>query len=236
MAEHHAERAAAAVDVVIPVRNAARHLPAAIRSVLAQAPPPAQVIVVDDASTDASAAAAAAFGPAVRLLRRAERGGVSAARNDGIAAASAPLIAFLDADDLWTEDSLQARRAALDAAPRLDAAFGLVRQFLCDSLPPERRDRIRCPDAPQRGYLVGGMLARREVFARFGGFDPGLRAAQFVDWLAAARSGGLAVAMIDRVVLLRRLHGENLGLRHPELRGEYLQVVRRHLARGRRDP
>ena len=77
---------------------------------------------------------------------------------------------------------------------------------------------------------------RREVFARFGGFDPRLRAAQFVDWLAAARSGGLAVAMIDRVVLLRRLHGENLGLLHPELRGEYLEVVRRHLGRGRRAP
>jgi glycosyltransferase involved in cell wall biosynthesis len=233
LAERGPERDVAAVDVVIPVHDMARHLPAAILSVLGQQPPPAQVIVVDDASTDGSAAAAAAFGPRVRLLRRAVRGGVSAARNDGIRAASAPLLGFLDADDLWAEGSLQSRRAALAAQPRLDAVFGLVRQFLCESLPAERRERIRCPATPQRGYLIGGMLARREVFARFGGFDHSLRAAQFVDWLAAARSGGLAVAMIERVVLLRRLHGANLGLLHPELRREYLEVVRRHLARGR---
>jgi glycosyltransferase involved in cell wall biosynthesis len=221
----------ATVDVVIPVRNMARHLPAAVASVLAQGPAVAQIIVVDDASSDDSAALAERFGPPVRLLRRDRQGGIAAARNSGIAVATAPLIAFLDADDLWPEGSLEARRAALDAEPGLDAAFGLVRQFLCDSLPPERRARIHCPPVAQRGFVAGGMLARRDVFARFGGFDPALQAGEFVGWLAAARHGGLVDTMLDRVALLRRLHGENLGVRHPELRGEYLRVVRQHLAR-----
>jgi glycosyltransferase involved in cell wall biosynthesis len=209
----------------------ARLLPAAIESVLRQGPAVAQLIVVDDASTDDSAAVAAGFGPPVRLLRRPESGGISGARNTGIAAATAPLIGFLDADDLWAEGSLELRRAALIAEPGLDAAFGLTRQFLCDSLPPERRARLHCPAAPQRGYLCSSMLARRSVFDRFGGFDPGLQAGEFIGWLAAARHGGLTDTLIDQVVLLRRLHGGNLGVLRPELRSEYLRVVRQHLAR-----
>ena len=219
------------VDVVIPVHDMGRLLPAAIASVLGQGPAVAQLIVVDDASTDDSAAVAEGFGPPVRLLRRETCGGIAAARNTGIAVATAPLIAFLDADDLWPEGSLEARRTALAADPRLDAAFGLVRQFLCDSLPAERRAWIHCPAVPQRGFLAGGMLARRDVFDRFGGFDPGIQAGEFVAWLAAARHGGLVDAMLDQVALLRRLHGANLGVLRPELRSEYLRVVRQHLAR-----
>lgn len=224
-----------AVDVVIPVHNMARLLPAAIDSVLRQGDAVAQVIVVDDASTDDSAAVAERFGAPVRLLRRPDSGGAGAARNAGIAAATAPLIGFLDADDLWPEGSLAARRAALAADPGLDVAFGLVRQFVCDSVPPDRRARLRCPPEPQRGYLMGAMLVRRQAFERFGRLDPTLRTGEFIAWLAAARQDGLAETMLDQVVLLRRLHGENTGLLRPELRQEYLQVVREHLARRRRE-
>jgi glycosyltransferase involved in cell wall biosynthesis len=223
------------VDVIIPVHNMARLLPAAIESVLRQGDAMAQILVVDDASTDDSAGVAAGFGAPVHLLRRANSGGAGAARNDGIAAATAPLIGFLDADDLWPEGSLAARRAALAADLRLDVAFGLVRQFVCDSVPAERRARLRCPPEPQRGYLMGAMLARRQAFERFGRLDPGLRTGEFIAWLAAARQDGLAETMVEQVVLRRRLHGENNGALRPELRLEYLRVVREHLARRGRE-
>jgi glycosyltransferase involved in cell wall biosynthesis len=224
-----------AVDVVIPVHNMARLLPAAIDSVLRQGDAVAQILVVDDASTDDSAAVAERFGAPVRLLRRTSSGGVGAARNTGIAAATAPLIGFLDADDLWPDGSLALRHAALAADPGLDVAFGLVRQFVCDSLPPERRARIHCPPEAQPGYLMGAMLARREVFDRFGRLDAGLRTGEFIAWLAAARQDGLAETMVKQVVLRRRLHGENTGVLRPELRHEYLRVVRQHLARRGRE-
>ncbi len=88
------------ISVVIPVNNRARHLATAIRSVLNQEPRvPADIIVVDDGSTDDSADVADRLG--VSVTRLPAQVGPGAARNAGVAQASQPWIAFLDADDVW---------------------------------------------------------------------------------------------------------------------------------------
>lgn len=92
------------ISVVIPLYNKAAYITAALRSVHAQTWQPDQFIVVDDGSTDGGPAIVAAD-PLVSLIRQAN-GGVSAARNAGIAAATGDLVAFLDADDLWSPDHL----------------------------------------------------------------------------------------------------------------------------------
>lgn len=104
------------IDVIVPVFNAATYLAEAIDSVLAQTHRVARVIVVDDGSTDDSAAIAEAFGPPVEVIRLDGNHGAARARNAGLAASDAPLVAFLDADDRWLPDKLAAQCAALDAA------------------------------------------------------------------------------------------------------------------------
>jgi glycosyltransferase involved in cell wall biosynthesis len=97
------------ITAIIPVHNGERHLAEAIQSVLAQTLPPGEIIVVDDGSTDASAAIAQSFGAPVRVLAQPNLG-PAAARNLGLAHATGDLLAFLDADDLWTPNKL-ARQA-----------------------------------------------------------------------------------------------------------------------------
>lgn len=92
------------ISVVIPLYNKAAYLAATLRAVHAQTWQPDQIIVVDDGSTDGGAAIAEAT-PGVTVVRQSN-GGVSAARNTGIAAATGDLVAFLDADDLWAIDHL----------------------------------------------------------------------------------------------------------------------------------
>ena len=99
----------AAISVVIPAYNVEQYLAAALASVRAQSLQPAEVIVVDDGSSDGTRALAIAAG--VRVVTQ-DNAGVSAARNAGIAAATQPWIALLDADDTWRPDKLQRQWAA----------------------------------------------------------------------------------------------------------------------------
>ncbi|WP_300666951.1 glycosyltransferase [Desulfoluna sp.] len=93
------------ISVIIPTYNRAWALEAAVDSVLAQNYPEVELIVVDDGSTDETPALLARYGDALRVLTL-ENGGVSRARNHGIAAATGTFIAFLDSDDRWLPEKL----------------------------------------------------------------------------------------------------------------------------------
>ena len=99
-------------SVVIPLYNKGREIARTLGGVAAQTYTPLEVIVVDDGSTDDSARVVEGLDlPGVRLIRQ-PNGGVSAARNRGIAEAKGDYIALLDADDYWKPEYLE-RVAAL---------------------------------------------------------------------------------------------------------------------------
>jgi glycosyltransferase involved in cell wall biosynthesis len=104
------------VSVVIPCYNGAPFLREALASVLTQTHTVLEVIVVDDGSTDDSAAIAGSFGPPVRVIRQTNRG-ESVARNRGVRESRGDWIAFLDADDAWLPNRIEAQFAqcSLDA-------------------------------------------------------------------------------------------------------------------------
>lgn len=96
-------------SVIIPVYNKLPHIERAVNSVLQQTFRDFEVILIDDASTDGSSEKLLNFkDPRLSLLKRDRPGaGGYAARNLGIAHASAPYICFLDADDEWMLDVLE---------------------------------------------------------------------------------------------------------------------------------
>ncbi len=106
-----------AVSVIIPTFNRAQRVTRAVSSVLYQTFRDFEVIVVDDGSIDDTLDRLAQFDRYIVLLRQAENLGVSAARNAGIKAARAPLIAFLDSDDYWLPDKLGTQVAFFKQAP-----------------------------------------------------------------------------------------------------------------------
>lgn len=102
--------------------EAAPTIRASVDSVLAQTDPRVELIVIDDGSAvPVSEILAAVDDPRLRIVRHARNRGISAARNTGLSEARAPLIAQLDADDLWAEEYL------VSVLPRFeDPAVGLV--------------------------------------------------------------------------------------------------------------
>ena len=193
------------VTVVVPVYNSRDTVVGAVRSALGQVPPPAEVLVVDDGSTDGSAAAVrAAFAAesSVRVLQQ-ENAGPSRARNRGIAEASQPLLAFLDADDEWLPDKLALQDHVLASEP----AVGLV---ACDWVRERPRDggtggrasapwsRLTYRDCLVLNRFQTSTVLMRTALARaLGGFDAAVDGAE--DWDLWVR-----VAQVADVVKLNR--------------------------------
>lgn len=110
--------------VIIPCRNGANTVGAAVRSALAQTEPPDEVIVVDDLSDDDSANVAQAAG--ARVIRNETRRNAGGSRNAGIAVATGDLLAFLDADAVAAPDWLERSREVLEKDESIAAVGGRI--------------------------------------------------------------------------------------------------------------
>lgn len=102
------------ITVVIPNYNGQRFVEQAIDSVLYQTYPNFELMVVDDGSTDNSLQLIrrkAQGDSRIHVISLAHNAGVANARNIGIKKAQGEYIAFLDSDDIWTEDKLERQLA-----------------------------------------------------------------------------------------------------------------------------
>ena len=99
----------ARVSVIVPVYNVEKYVERCIRSLLRQSYPNYEIILIDDCSPDRSGSICDEFNETeslIKVIHHKERGGLSAARNSGIKAASGEYITFVDSDDFVTEDFL----------------------------------------------------------------------------------------------------------------------------------
>lgn len=99
------------ISVVIPSYNEVRYIQGTIESVLKQTVTDFDIVVVDEGSTDGTLDILKSFKEdrlKVVDQRKVGRSGISAARNIGIQEAQSDFVAFLDADDEWESDHLEA--------------------------------------------------------------------------------------------------------------------------------
>jgi len=222
----------AGVTVVVPVRNGARYLPAALASLTGQSVPPAAIVVVDDGSSDGSGDLARRAGAEVVRVGTDGAGvGVGAARNAGARHARTALLAFMDADDISAPERFALQLAALEADPSLDGVLGHVRQFISPDRAAALAGVHEVPADPLPGWHAGALLIERERFAATDGWsdDRGLHDA--FDWFAVARERGLRLLLLDDVVVERRVHGGNLSLQREDLHARYLRSARAAVVR-----
>ena len=109
------------VSVIVPVHNGARYLGQTLAAVIAQTHPSIELVVVDDGSTDLSLQVAADVAPAAIVVKLAQAGGVSAARNRGLSASTAPFVCFLDQDDIWHPQHVARQLVAFARMPQAGA-------------------------------------------------------------------------------------------------------------------
>lgn len=220
------------VSVIIPVYNCERYLGEAIESASAQTYRPIEVIVLDDGSTDGSGDVAKRFVPPVRYYFQ-PNAGLGAARNMGISLAQGSVFAFLDSDDVWLEGKLTRQMAVLDDNPEVDMVFGYARQFASPELDQQSKTKIRSSDEVLPGYFAGTMLIKRDAFYRVGLFETDWRVGEFVDWYLKAMERGLKSFLLPEVVMKRRIHANNMGIRERKHQTDYVRILKAALDRRR---
>lgn len=218
------------VSAVIPVYNGAAYVADAIRSVLAQTYPRVECVVVDDGSTDGTAAVVRDFGDRVRYLRQAN-GGVSSARNAGVAAARGEFVAFLDADDLWRPEKLERQMGLFRERPDLGLAYSAVEvvneglEPIGTMAAPEGSVALRntlLMELPIMAITMTAVLPAR-VVREVGGFDERLSTSADMDFSCRV-AGRYPVARVVEALALYRQHGGQMHLNLRALERDVLLI------------
>lgn len=217
-------------SVVIPAFNAEAYLREAIDSVLSQNAGSLEILVVDDGSTDQTAAIAASYASAVVCISQSNQG-IAAARNTAIRQAKGEFLCFLDADDLWLEDKLRKQVELLKTNPQIDAVYGHVVQFvspeLASVLPPISGEKMP-------GYVAGTLLLRRETFLKVGYYATHYVVGEAIEWHGRLALSGAKIHLMEDVLLKRRIHQNNTGVRQRQERRDYVLCLKKLLDDKRR--
>ena len=197
------------VSVILPTYNRANMLTQALESVLEQSFKDYELIIIDDGSTDHTDQVLAAYPQkAFRVIAQSNQG-VSAARNRGIQAAKANLIAFIDSDDLWYADKLALQVEFFKAHPDI---------LICQTEEIWIRNNQRVNPCKHHRKLRGmlfepsldlclvspsAVMMCRSLFECVGFFDQNLPACEDYDlWLRVSHR--YPIELIDKALVIKR--------------------------------
>ena len=187
------------ISVIIPAYNASSSIARALDSVLGQTFTDFEILVVNDGSSD-TPELESVLNAYLKMIayHKQENRGAGAARNVGVNNARGEFLAFLDADDQWRPNYLEAQMDVLQKSGA-DAVY-------CDALfvgSPALKDKTYMELAPSRtevtpesllavdvGVITSGVIARKQAVRDVGGFDETIRRGQDFDlWLRMAQKG-----------------------------------------------
>ena len=195
------------ISVIIPVYNAEKYVAEAVASIRRQRVEPLEIIIVNDGSTDGSLNIIEGLGDDIIILNQANAG-PAVARNRGMAQASGEFIAFLDADDLWSDDKLFHQLTYLLAHRDIEVVAGREKYFGGDGKWAKKLPLAE--DQTAVGFKLGATLIRRSAFERIGNFDETLTISDDYEWFMRARDMGLPMRVQDEIVLYYRVNSDGL--------------------------
>lgn len=201
------------ISVIIPTYNRAAYLREALASVFAQTFAPQEVIVIDDGSTDETLQVIQDQSRPIRFYQQAHKG-VAEARNVGLRVASGGLIAWLDSDDLWEANFLEAVISLLMSNEAVDGVYTGFTTIDANGMPLRSSTRTESSDRLYEALVCGNFLVtpsvvvRKVCYDQVGGFDSQLRMAEDYDmWLRL--SGKFHLVGISRALVRIRAHATN---------------------------
>lgn len=187
------------ISIILPTYGRRHILPRTIASVMAQNEKDFELIVVDDCSKDDTAAYLATLDdPRIRVVTPASNVGTAGARNLGLQAATADIVALLDDDDAYLEHRLSAPLAIFAREPNVVATLSSSVKFDLKRTQVARIPELTLPSTAFEWALICDLIGvegtsitvRRQTALDIGGFSQGMKWIDDREFLIrAARKG-----------------------------------------------
>ncbi|HEY9704612.1 MAG TPA: glycosyltransferase family A protein [Allocoleopsis sp.] len=216
------------VSVIIPVYNGAKFLKDAIANVKSQNYHPLEIIIVDDGSTDETAIIAQSFGEQIIYIYQENKKAASA-RNKGLKIAKGELMAFLDVDDLWSENKLNQQVKYLETNTDIEVVTGLLQRVVID----ENKQILEEFDEKSLTVSCSTALYRKYVFEKVGYFDEVLKQNEDTDLFMRLRENNIKIGIIEEILLYYRRHKTNTTLNQDENMRFMLKSLQKSIQRRR---
>ena len=176
------------ISVIMPAYNVEKYIGKSIQSVLSQTYADFELIVVNDGSSDGTFSAVKEYQSCDGRIKYIEQinQGVSVARNTGIEAATGKYISFLDADDLWTCDTLEKMYEKMSSVPGCRFVYGRTEEMFSsdnkqlvgpkDIINGYLEDFIHTTNELRLRMHISAMLIDKELLKSYDiRFEPGIK-------------------------------------------------------------
>jgi Glycosyl transferase family 2 len=204
------------LSVVIPCYNVARYAEAAVMSALNQTLRDIEVIVINDGSTDDTRDVLRAIetlsDPRLKIIDQ-PNGGLAAARNTGIKAATGEFIAFLDGDDLWYPNKAERQLTIMNADLTIGLTYTGVEIFgdVMGSIVPKIVEHTLYDVINFCQICASGVIVQHECFRIAGLFNEQLvHAEDWEMWCRIIHGTHLRAVLVPEVLVAYRVRSSGL--------------------------
>lgn len=222
------------ISVIIPAYNAEKTILETIESIRVQTFQEFEIIVIDDGSKDKTLETVKSIPDSRIKIFSYPNGGVSVARNRGIEHSTGDFLSFIDNDDLWTPEKLEAQLAVLLNDSDVDAVYSWTVNMFDDgqsisfgkASEPTVQGNIY-PDLLVSSFIGSGsnILIRRKVADTIGGFNPDLNCSDWDFYLRV--SAEFRFAVVPKPQILYRRTSSSMSSNVKSMEQDGLKVIER---------
>ena len=222
------------VSIITPTYNSEKYLESTIQSIVNQSYKNIEYIIVDGGSTDKTLSVIDHYKQFISTVITEPKRGMYSAVNRGIQHASGEIIAYLNSDDLYYDETIDFIVKTFNENQEIDLIYGSERVIDGEG---KRLYDFRFPNYNWSMFVSGNFSTigqpcsfwRKKIHARIGYFDESMKMAADYDFFCKAGKE-FSILNVSKILGAYRIHGNSLTAEnHPVSQAEIKKIHARYI-------